>query len=424
MPRYLDLLLFLLERRNEAVHRRDIMDRVWSDVVVSDGALSQAVRSLRRALGDDSREPRFLRTVSRHGYQFVFVDVAEEADQGPLDAVSGPQSAVTGGNTDPIEALVETLVGAGDDDERREAAESLHVLGTAETLRRLEGRPGVAAARALLRDARWDVPQAGAVPLWGTSNGLPAALALVALRLRRGARAAGRRWAAAAGGGAGAGLVGGLFGGILLYVAPGSHATPELLGVFSVIGAIIGAVGAAGVGAGLAGAEAVARSSRGLSLVALGGLGGGLVGAIAHTLGRWTLQGLFGHDLSALGGGLEGLVIGAAAGAGYSLSTPRDGGGMASPRGRARIVAALYTGAFCSAAAIALTFAGGHLGGVSLDLVARSFESSQAGLAPIGRLFGEADLGPRTRAFLAAYEGGLFGFGLVLGLTRRPAPPV
>ncbi|PYQ18150.1 MAG: CadC family transcriptional regulator, partial [Acidobacteria bacterium] len=54
------------------MHRREILDAVWSDVVVSDGALSQAVRTLRRALGDDPREPVFIRTVSRHGYRFVF----------------------------------------------------------------------------------------------------------------------------------------------------------------------------------------------------------------------------------------------------------------------------------------------------------------------------------------------------------------
>lgn len=53
IPRYFDLLVLLLERRGRAVHRRDILERVWTDVVVSDGALSQAVRTLRRALGDD-----------------------------------------------------------------------------------------------------------------------------------------------------------------------------------------------------------------------------------------------------------------------------------------------------------------------------------------------------------------------------------
>ena len=78
IPRYFDLLVFLIERRHEAVHRRDIYDRVWNDVIVSDSALSQAIRTLRRTLGDDSREPRFIRTVSRHGYRFVFDGVVEE----------------------------------------------------------------------------------------------------------------------------------------------------------------------------------------------------------------------------------------------------------------------------------------------------------------------------------------------------------
>ena len=55
IPRYFDLLVMLVERRHEAVHRRDIFDRVWSDVVVSDSALSQAIRTIRRTLGDDSR---------------------------------------------------------------------------------------------------------------------------------------------------------------------------------------------------------------------------------------------------------------------------------------------------------------------------------------------------------------------------------
>jgi DNA-binding winged helix-turn-helix (wHTH) protein len=91
IPRYLDLLLLLVGRRHEAVSRRVIFDTVWSDVVVSDGALTQAVRTLRRALGDDPREPSYIRTVSRHGYRFVFADVAEEPD-GPAVADPSPRS--------------------------------------------------------------------------------------------------------------------------------------------------------------------------------------------------------------------------------------------------------------------------------------------------------------------------------------------
>ena len=95
IPRYFDLLVFLIERRHEAVHRRDIFDRVWSDVIVSDSALSQAIRTIRRTLDDDPREPRFIRTVSRHGYRFVCTDLVEEDDDGawptgPAASVSSP----------------------------------------------------------------------------------------------------------------------------------------------------------------------------------------------------------------------------------------------------------------------------------------------------------------------------------------------
>jgi hypothetical protein len=41
-------------------------------------------------------------------------------------------------------------------------------------------------------------------------------------------------------------------------------------------------------------------------------------------------------------------------------------------------------------------------------------------LTPLGRLMGEADFGPLSRAIIGTGEGGLFGFGLALGLTRRP----
>ena len=63
IPRYFDLLVLLIDERHTAVHRQEILSRVWTDVVVSDGALSQAIRTLRRTLGDDSREPVFIRTV-------------------------------------------------------------------------------------------------------------------------------------------------------------------------------------------------------------------------------------------------------------------------------------------------------------------------------------------------------------------------
>ena len=423
IPRYLDLLILLLERRHEAVHRREIFETVWSDVVVSDGALSQAVRTLRRTLGDDSREPVYIRTVSRHGYRFAFDAVVEEPeDDAPLPAAAVaispvPLSPARGG---PFEDALEKLLSEHDREARREAAEALHALGTAEALRRLGRRPGHEAARALLRDARWDVPGAGPVPLFGQPGGLTAARLLITLRLRHALRLARQRWAAACAGGAAAGAVAGALGGLALRLAPGSHAPASVAVTLALVGVIVGGLGAAGVGAGLAAAEAVARSLRGPALVLAGAVGGGTVGATSNLVGRWVLEGLFGRELSAVGGGLEGLAIGAAAGLGYALATPRHEGGMATPRGADRVRAAAITGLSCAAAAVVVTALGGHLAGTSLNFVARTFQGSQVGLAPLARMLGEPELGPLSRAVIGAYEGAFFGFGLALGLTRRP----
>ena len=94
IPRYFDLLRLLIDRREAAVHRQEIFDRVWPDVIVSDGALSQGIRTLRRALDDDPREPVFIRTVSRHGYQFVHPDlIVEPAGTGAHDTNPGNRAA-------------------------------------------------------------------------------------------------------------------------------------------------------------------------------------------------------------------------------------------------------------------------------------------------------------------------------------------
>jgi hypothetical protein len=417
--------VLLLERRSEAVHRREIFDAVWSDVVVSDGALSQAVRTLRRALDDDPREPVFIRTVSRHGYRFVFADVTAQPDEGPLPtAVRATETGAAGPQADPFDLLLEQVSSPGplDSEERREAAESLHLLGTAEALVRMDARPGRARARALLRDTRWDVTGAGPVPLLGQPE-LPRTVGLLLwLRLRRTVRVAGGRWMGATAGGALSGLVAATVGGLLLYLGPGSQATASVPVVLGMIGLTVGALGAAGVGAGLAAAEVLARSFRSAALVLLGAAGGGAVGAGAHLLALWMIQGLFGRDLSPVVGGFEGLVLGGATGLGYALATPRAEGGMAAPRGRKRLLAVVGAGVCCAAAAVALATTGSYLGAMSLDFMAHAFPGSQVGLGPLARLLGEDEPGLVTRVVISGGEGLFFGAGLVLGLTRRPEP--
>ena len=444
IPRCFDLLVLLIERRNEAVSRNEILDAVWSDVVVTDGALSQAVRILRRTLGDDPREPTFIRTVQRHGYRFVCDDVVEEPDEGPTEPVRVPAEPVRPAAAEPgttpvaepdaaesdarasfdqaLEALLEDDAGdaEGTDVRRRQAAETLHQLGTAQALDRLDRRKGHAVARAYLRETRWDVPGAGPVPLLGHPGWLAAARILFLLRIRRVARLARRRWLAAAGAGAAAGAVAGFLGGLVLRFGPGSTADDGVLLMLPLLGTAMGGVAAAGVGAGLAAAEAAFRAWRRLALAVAGAASGLVVGAAAHLLGRLVLESLFGRDLSPLTGAVEGLVLGGAVGLGYGLATPTAEGGMATPHGLARVRVALLAGLTCALAAGMLGWSGRSLGAMSLDFMAQSFPGSQVGLAPLARLLGEQEPGVVTRVAISAFEGLMFGSGLAAGLTKRP----
>ena len=420
IPRYFDLLVFLVEHRHEAVHRREIFDTVWNDVVVSDSALSQAIRTIRRTLGDDSREPRFIRTVSRHGYRFVWADVMEEDDSAAWPAGVEAAAQAPASERDAFEPLLERIAGVANsgDEDRREAAELLHALGTAHALERLGTRPGHVYVRALLRDTRVDSPNAGAVPILDGPSPVAVALALIRIRLRRAARVASVRWAAAAAGSGLAGVVAGAAGGLLLALAPGSSASIALVVVLGAIGLSVGAAGGAGVGAALSVVEATAGSQRPAALVAAGAFGGGLVGFLAQWLGRAVLTGLFGLHID-IGGGVEGLVIGGAAGLGYALATSRIRG-LAAPRGGRRVRTALVVGAACGVAALGLALAGRPLVGGTIHAVAQASQGSQATLTPLAALIGEPDFGRASSAIIGTGEGALFGFGLALGLTRRP----
>ena len=409
IPRYFDLLVLLVERRNEAVNREEIFDKVWNDVIVSDGAMTQAIRILRKSLGDPAKDPRFIRTVSRHGYQFIYDDIAEE-----------PDIAQTG-NGDTLEQAIAELMEAeppkSEEDETRlrDAAETVLRLGAEEDLSRIND-----VARALLRDVRWDMADSSFVPLLGSPGSLTAIRALLSLRIRRTWKLIRKRWIGATMGGVAAGIVGGTMGALVLLVGPGSRATSSVVIALPLVGAVVGGLGALGVGGGLAWAEALVRSYRMAALILLGAAGGGLVGSLTHFVGRFTIEGLFGRDLSPVGGGFEGLVLGAAVGAGYALATPVEGGGMATPRGKARWKVAAAAGLSCSLPGIVLALSDHHLGAMSLDFMAQSFPGSQVSLDPLARLLGETTPGVTTRIVISSLEGFLFGVGVVAGLTKRP----
>ncbi len=69
--RALRLLMCLIERAGDIVSIDELLDRVWSGVNVAPDSVYQAIASLRRILGDDPKQPVYIATVPRLGYQLV-----------------------------------------------------------------------------------------------------------------------------------------------------------------------------------------------------------------------------------------------------------------------------------------------------------------------------------------------------------------
>ncbi|MCA1197204.1 transcriptional regulator [Sphingomonas sp. R647] len=77
--RYLDALILLVRERGQLVTKDRFMDAVWRGIPVTDEALTQCIRTLRRTLGDEAGDPRFIATVPKFGYRFVGVIEGEGA---------------------------------------------------------------------------------------------------------------------------------------------------------------------------------------------------------------------------------------------------------------------------------------------------------------------------------------------------------
>ncbi|MEM1314543.1 MAG: winged helix-turn-helix domain-containing protein [Pseudomonadota bacterium] len=95
-PKAMGVLSALAEAEGGVVSRAALLDRVWPNVTVGEEVLTQAVREVRRALGDSPQAPRFVETVHRAGYRLL-VPVeplgGPAAAPAPVGAVQGPEAA-------------------------------------------------------------------------------------------------------------------------------------------------------------------------------------------------------------------------------------------------------------------------------------------------------------------------------------------
>ena len=87
----MQLLMCLAERAGQVVSVEELLDLVWKDVVVSQDSVYAAVAALRRTLGDDPKNPKYIANVVRRGYRLIApVSPWEEP---PADATSNAITA-------------------------------------------------------------------------------------------------------------------------------------------------------------------------------------------------------------------------------------------------------------------------------------------------------------------------------------------
>ena len=72
-PKNFELLFFLIQGRGRIATKDEILRQVWPGVAVTENSLVKCVSELRKALGDDLRKPRFLKSVPKVGYELVGV---------------------------------------------------------------------------------------------------------------------------------------------------------------------------------------------------------------------------------------------------------------------------------------------------------------------------------------------------------------
>jgi DNA-binding winged helix-turn-helix (wHTH) protein len=124
--RYLDALILLVREQGKIISKERFLKEVWRGVPVTDEALTQCIKTLRKQLGDDAGNPRFIETAPKHGYRFIapveYVGAQAGSALAPTIAHSprvwrqillrGGAGAIGGGVAGLIGGLIYSFVGA------------------------------------------------------------------------------------------------------------------------------------------------------------------------------------------------------------------------------------------------------------------------------------------------------------------------
>ncbi|HEY1895044.1 MAG TPA: SUMF1/EgtB/PvdO family nonheme iron enzyme [Terracidiphilus sp.] len=112
-PKAFRVLLFLLRNPQRVISKEELLNAVWGDAAVTENSLARTIEKLRRVLGDDIHEQRYIETVATVGYRFLCSVAVEEESLRKQDA-DGQPAAQNGVETAPaIEATPDPALSTG-----------------------------------------------------------------------------------------------------------------------------------------------------------------------------------------------------------------------------------------------------------------------------------------------------------------------
>src|SRR5215510_11310666 len=113
-PKATEILLVLVKHAGQLVEKDELLKEVWPDTFVEENNLTQNIFTLRKALGDDRTDPKYIETVARRGYRFL-ATVTASANQSAGVIYQSPVVAVftvTNNTGDPeLEYLADGITG-------------------------------------------------------------------------------------------------------------------------------------------------------------------------------------------------------------------------------------------------------------------------------------------------------------------------
>ena len=91
-PQVFDVLVYLVQNRDRVVSKDDLIASVWDKRIVSESTLASRINAARKAIGDNGKEQRLVRTIPRRGFRFVGIVQTQPIDGQPnygTEALSG-----------------------------------------------------------------------------------------------------------------------------------------------------------------------------------------------------------------------------------------------------------------------------------------------------------------------------------------------